>query len=95
MAHVNVVNDQIQVVLPPAAAPGLVLPEPTQTPAQILATEAVFAQDTESEAVAGLLGMWSGTLMLHALTVDALADQDEKKKKDPGRKKDEPEDPKS
>ncbi len=91
MAHVTVVHgDQIQVVLPPAAAPGLVLPEPAPTPEQVRAAEAVFAQDPESEAVAGLWGMWAGTLALHAIAVDTFQTPEEDEKKDDPNNRPEP-----
>jgi hypothetical protein len=94
MAHVTTIGTEQVQVLPPAAAPGLVMEEPPPTPEQIRAAEEVFAQDPESEAVAGLWGMWAGTLVLHSLAADALAsaaheeDEDEltnnkKKKPDP------------
>ena len=40
----------------------------TLTPEQAQAVEAAFTQsDQESHTVAGLLGMWTGTLLLHDL----------------------------
>jgi hypothetical protein len=87
MAHVTISSDQIQVVLPPAAAPGLVMPEPAPSPEQLRAVEAVFAQDAESEAVAGLWGMWAGTLVLHAVAVDTFGPTEEEEKTDPRKQK--------
>ena len=54
-----------------------------QTPSadQVRATEAVFTQQQdESHAVMGLLGLWTGTLLLHDLAVehfDTPDDEDE------------------
>jgi hypothetical protein len=70
------------------------MPEPAPTTEQLRAAEAVFAHDTESEAVAGLLGMWAGTLILHGIAVDAFADAEEKDEKpDPRKQKPETDPP--
>jgi len=45
------------------------------TPEQLQAQDAVFQQDADSkeaQQVAGLLGMWSGTLLLHDLVAEHL-----------------------
>src|SRR5262245_51042404 len=97
MAHIALSTEQIQVVLPPAAAPGLVMeesPAPTLTPEQVHAREAVFAHDPESEAVAGLWGMWAGSMMLHGVIVDAFADADEEDlDEEPKKQKPDPDEP--
>ena len=55
------------------------LTAPAPTPEQIRAAEAVFAnQEEESRQVAGLLGMWTGALLLHDVAVeqfDGTADE--------------------
>jgi hypothetical protein len=56
-------------------------------PEQIEAVEAVFSESSaESELAAGLLGMWTGTLVLHDVLKDTLTsakdeELEEKKKK--------------
>src|SRR5262245_42249924 len=78
---VVVPKEHVQAILPPAMQ--MPLPEeqlPPATPEQVKAVETVFAQDQESEAVYGLLGMWTGTLLLHDLakeTFDKSAEEEE------------------
>jgi len=47
------------------------------TPEQVEAREAVFRQEAqeqqESQQVAGMLGMWTGTLLLHDLAMEAFS----------------------
>ena len=79
--------DETIMVVPPAhheeikavveqPAPQLVHPEQTLTPPtkeQIQAVEAVFSDhDEESRTVAGLMGMWAGTLLLHDVAVETF-----------------------
>jgi hypothetical protein len=62
-----------QVLALNAAVPGP--PEPTPPPSAeaVQAAEAVFAaEERESQAVAGLLGLWTGTALLHDLARDHL-----------------------
>lgn len=42
-------------------------PLPAPSPEQIQATDALFAQDHDSESTARLMGMWFGTMLLHDL----------------------------
>lgn len=66
-----------------AAVPGL--PHPQPTPEQVRIAEAVFAaQEKEAQTVAGLLGLWTGTVLLNDLArehfsrpVDQRDDDDE------------------
>src|SRR5262245_43097123 len=63
-----------EMVLPPGSAPARpaeILP-PTQE--QALATDEYFAQaaDPETQAVASLMGLWTGTLLLRDLAVEHL-----------------------
>lgn len=46
------------------------------TPEQVQAREVVFqqdAQDRESRQVAGIVGLWTGTLLLHDLAIEHLS----------------------
>ena len=65
---------------PVAEAPGVELAAPT--PDQVRAADGVFTEHhKESETVAGLIGMWTGVLLLHDLAIehfDVPADEDER-----------------
>jgi hypothetical protein len=51
-----------------AVVPGPPHPVPPPSPEQVRAAEALFAaQERESNAVAGLLGMWTGVMLLNDL----------------------------
>ena len=51
-----------------AQVPGPPHPLPPPNPEQVQAADAVFAaEERESHAVAGLLGMWTGTMLLNDL----------------------------
>jgi hypothetical protein len=66
---------QSAVELPLPAAP---------TAEEARAVEAIFAQQEESRQVAGLLGLWTGTLVLHDLAVEHLgppANEEEREQK--------------
>jgi len=80
-----------EMVLPPAAAPARpaeILPPSEE---QALATDEYFAQvadepGAEAQVAAGLMGLWSSTLLLHDLAVEHLRgpkdeDEDEEKPK--------------
>ena len=43
------------------------------TPDEAAAVEAVFAQQQESDLVAGLLGLWTGALVLHDVAVETFS----------------------
>src|SRR5262249_10896461 len=83
------------VFAPASEAPAPVLPNVPQDPEQVRALEAVFtAKEKESTTVAGLLGVLSGTMVLHDLAVDTFtgpADEGEAEEKP--REEDEPEVP--
>jgi hypothetical protein len=89
MAHVHIVNpaDRIQFALPPGEATALQQDLARKlTPEEIRAVEEVFAHDQEAQAVAGLLGLWSGTLLLHDVareTFDGAAEEEEKDPNNP------------
>lgn len=76
-----------EMVLPPGAAPARPAEILPPTEEQALATDEYFAQaadapDAEAQAVAGLMGLWTGTLLLHDLAVEHLRgpkDEEEKK----------------
>ena len=81
------------VFAPAAEAPSPILPGPPPDAEQVRALEAVFAaKERESNAVAGLLGLWTGTMVLHDLAVEAFAEPaDEVEEEDKPKDKDEPE----
>jgi hypothetical protein len=58
---------------------------PTQE--QVRAADEVFARDKESEQVLGILGMWTGALMLHDIMVDTF-DVSEEEEEKPSKKED-------
>ena len=60
---------------PAVEAPGAALPAPT--PEQERAADGVFTGHKESDTVAGLIGMWTGVLLLHDLAVEHLDRPDE------------------
>ena len=70
----------IEVLVPPLLDAPLP-PEAFTTPSpdHVRATEAAFTKDHESAQVAGLLGMWTGTLLLHDLAVEHFEERDEVK----------------
>jgi hypothetical protein len=64
----------IQAILPPGACPALECPEfPPAPVAQARAIETVFAQEQESQAVAGLLGLWTSSMLLHDMLAEHLS----------------------
>jgi hypothetical protein len=71
-----------------AQVPGPPHPIPPPDPEQAHAAEAVFAaQEQESEAVAGLLGMWTGTMLLNDLAKEHFSrPEDEEEEEEKGRK---------
>jgi hypothetical protein len=50
---------------------------------QIEAANGLFAQHREADLMAGLAGMWAGTLLLHGLAVDTFAVEEEEPKNKP------------
>jgi len=63
------------VIAPAAKVPGLLLPGPPLDSEQVRALEAVFAaKERESTAVSGLLGLWTGALVLHDLAVETFSE---------------------
>jgi hypothetical protein len=82
-----------EVVMPPveqAPLPGVTVEAPP--PEQGRVAEAYFAhqQEDENRAVAGLMGMWAGTLVLHDLAVEHFEDRDEIDEERERKKKGEP-----
>jgi hypothetical protein len=64
--------------LPPAAA------VPPLSPEQSAVNEAVFtqqAQEHERQQVAGIIGMWTGTLLLHDLAVEHFEGREDEEEK--------------
>jgi hypothetical protein len=94
-ASVVLTTDQVQHLLPVGDTKAL-LDERfgKASPAAIRANEAVFAEqaanDNEQHLVAGLVGMWTGTLLLHDLAREHL-DPPANKEEEKAKKKDEPE----
>jgi hypothetical protein len=63
----------IHAILPPGHAPAKECPEFPPAPVeQVQAIETVFAQDQESQTVAGLLGLWTGGILLHDVLAEHL-----------------------
>ena len=60
-------QDQAVHLKPPAEAAIPAKPLPVLTPEQIRAVDAALASDEESQAVAALMGMWTGSMLLHDL----------------------------
>ena len=83
------------VFAPATETPAPILPGPPADSEQVRALEAVFtAKEKESTTVAGLLGAWTGAMVLHDLAVETFSEpagevEDEEKP----REKDEPEIP--
>lgn len=85
----RIVAEPVEAVQAVAAeAPSPPIPMPVPTPEQVQAAEALFAaEERESQHMAGLLGMWTGTMLLHDLAKEHLSppaderDEDEKPKK--------------
>jgi hypothetical protein len=69
--------------------PGVTVEQPP--PEQGRAAEAYFSRQEENHLVAGLMGMWTGTLLLHDLAVehfeerDDIDEQRERRKQKPGK----------
>jgi hypothetical protein len=67
-----------EVVMPPveqAPLPGVTVEAPP--PEQGRAAEAYFTREQENHLVAGLMGMWTGALLLHDLAVEHFEGRDE------------------
>jgi hypothetical protein len=58
-----------------APLPGVTVEAPP--PEQGRAAEAYFSREQENHLVAGLMGMWTGTLLLHDLAVEHFEGRDE------------------
>jgi|SRR5438105_4553248 len=80
------------VFAPAPEAPAPVLADQPRDPEQVRALEAVFtAQEKESTTVAGLLGVLSGTMVLHDLAVDTFTGRADEETEEEPREEDEPE----
>jgi hypothetical protein len=67
-----------ETITPPlehAPLPGVTVEAPP--PDQVRASEAYFTHQDENRVVAGLMGMWTGTLLLHDLAVEHFEDRDD------------------
>jgi hypothetical protein len=84
---------QLDKALFAAEAPAPVLRDNLPDTQQVRALEAVFAtKDAESNTVAGLLGFWTGTMVLHDLAVEAFSEPaGEVESEEKPKKQDEPE----
>jgi hypothetical protein len=96
--EVEVIASQVvipsETITPPVAEaplPGTTVEVPR--PEEVRAAEVVFAQEQEEkQLVAGMLGMWTGTLLMHDLMVDHFtrpADEERDRRKAKGKEKDE------
>jgi hypothetical protein len=82
------------VFAPETKAPAEILrPSPPLDSEQVRALEAVFAaKERESNTVSGLLGLWTSTMALHDLALEAFAEsEDESEAEEEPNQKDEPE----
>jgi hypothetical protein len=62
-------------LLPPVEVPSPLHPSSPADPTQVRAVEAAFsAQERESHAVEGLLGMWTGAMLLHDLATETFSE---------------------
>jgi hypothetical protein len=66
-----------ETVTPPVDAPmpGVTVEAPP--PEQVRAAEAYFTRQEENHLVAGLMGMWTGALVLHDLAAEHFEDRDD------------------
>jgi hypothetical protein len=79
------------VEVPGEKHPGLDAPMPAPTNEQMRAADEVFLHSQESDKVLGLIGMWTGVLMLHDLAVEAFeTPEDEEEDPRKTRPEDEP-----
>jgi hypothetical protein len=78
---------------PAHQSPAPVLPGPAPDSEQVRALEAVFAaKDQESQTVAGLLSLLTGTMVLHDLAVETFSEPaDEVEAEEEPHEKDKPE----
>jgi hypothetical protein len=51
------------------------------TPQQVRTADEVFARDRESKQVIGMLGLWTGALLLHDIAVDTFTTTEEEEEK--------------
>jgi hypothetical protein len=81
------------VIAPTAEAPSPLLPGPPLDSEQVRALEAVFAtKERESNTVSNVLGLWTGTLLLHDLAMETFTESDgELEPEEKPNEKDEPE----
>ena len=54
-------------------APAPTVAQVPPTPAQLQAAEAVFSQEPQTELAWGLLGVWTSTILLHDLALEAFS----------------------
>jgi hypothetical protein len=83
--HVLVQPSQPEPALPATEA----VQDVPHSPDQIRAADAVFAQNQEHSIVAGMLGLWSGAMLLNDLAKEHFTeavDDEEEDKKEPKRK---------
>lgn len=67
--------------------PGATVAQAPPTPDQIQAAEAVFSQDPQTELAWGLLGVWTSSVLLHDLALEAFAAFPNQQKQDPADRK--------
>jgi hypothetical protein len=63
----------VEVVTPPPAEPALPPQLTAVDPEQVQQLDAFFARKDENSTVAGLLGLWTGALVLHDVARDHFA----------------------
>src|SRR5438067_13180807 len=73
--RVEIPAETVTAPIEQAPLPGVTVEAPP--PDQARAAEAYFTRQHENHLVAGLMGMWTGTLLLHDLAAEHFDDRDE------------------
>lgn len=63
---------------------------PPPSPEEARAVEAIFAQQEEAHLVSGLLGMWTGAMVLKDIAAETFGRSEEDDEPDPRKKKKDP-----
>jgi hypothetical protein len=70
-----ILSETVTAPVEQAPLPGVTVEAPP--PEQVRAAEAFFSRQEENRLVAGLMGMWTGTLLLHDLAVEHFEQRDD------------------
>jgi hypothetical protein len=84
LTHVEIENLHAQVIdqVPGEDRPVAVTPE------QVRTADEFFAREKESKQVIGLMGLWTGALLLHDVAVETFDTSGEQDEEKPRKKKD-------